>query len=55
MVERFELKDTETIDINFMFATAQELRDAERKKQRLEDTGYSLVGHTGNRMIYRKV
>jgi hypothetical protein len=49
------MKDTETIDINFMFATAQELRDAERKKQRLEDTGYSLVGHTGNRMIYRKV
>ncbi len=49
------MKDTETIEINFMFATAQQLRDAERKQQRLEDAGYSLVGHTGNRMIYRKV
>jgi hypothetical protein len=49
------MKKTETIDINFMFATAQELLDAERKKQRLENAGYSLVGHTGNRMIYRKV
>jgi hypothetical protein len=49
------VKDTETIEINFMFATAQQLRDAERKQQRLEDAGYSLVGHTGNRMIYRKV
>ncbi len=49
------MKDTEVIDINFMFATAQQLRDAERKKQRLEDAGYSLVGHSANRMIYRKV
>jgi hypothetical protein len=49
------MKDTETIDINFMFATAEQLRAAERKQQRLEDAGYSLVGHSANRMIYRKV
>ena len=43
----------ERITVNFMFASAAELRAAERKQARLENAGYVLVSHTGNTMVYR--
>jgi hypothetical protein len=43
----------ERITVNFMFASATELRAAGRKQARLENAGYVLVSHTGNTMVYR--
>lgn len=44
----------EYVDVNFMFASSEQLRAAERQKLALEDAGYVLVGHSGNRMIFER-
>ena len=49
MAHRFE-----TIEINYLHATADELAAAERKKARFENAGYTLV-HTTTRGLYRTV
>lgn len=47
------MRKTERITINFWSCTDQELKAAERKKQRLENAGYILrQPQYGNTMIY---
>jgi hypothetical protein len=47
------MNPTERIKVNFLTASPAELAAAERRKNRLEDAGYTLVGHSGNEMIYK--
>ena len=51
--KRTALNPTERITINFLHASPEELSAAERKKNRLENAGYSLVSQSGNEMVYK--
>lgn len=44
----------EYVPLNFMFATLEQLRVAERRKLALENAGYVLVGHSANRMVFER-
>lgn len=48
------MKDTETIWVNFLTATPEQLKSAERRKQRLEDAGYRLVQTSSVAMTYKR-
>ena len=48
------MKRVETINVNFLTATAAQLEAAERKKLRLENNGYVLTGSGLTFMRYER-
>lgn len=53
-MSRLTVRRFEYVPLNFMFATTEQLRAAERRKWELEEAGYVLTGHSGNRMVFER-